>query len=232
MTVVLALVCADGVVMGADTQITENDRGMSYQAQKLHPLGTHGAWGGSGARAVLVELATIFDESAGAILEAEDVGRALQERTVPVLRHHYENFLPEVPGEKTTGTPSAYVLAAGWTADAPWIVEINPNGLATRYDDIGFHAVGSGAAMAHQASTLLQHLEMRDRPVEVGVVVAVRVLDALRRTSPSVGLEIDVRAITADGAHSLDDDELQQAHEDARRWVDAERRAVEEVFGP
>ena len=48
MTVVLALRCADGLVLAADSQITEPDRGLSYPAQKLHGLGRRAAWAGSG----------------------------------------------------------------------------------------------------------------------------------------------------------------------------------------
>ncbi len=33
MTVVVSVVCSDGVVIGADTQITDSDRGMSYPGQ-------------------------------------------------------------------------------------------------------------------------------------------------------------------------------------------------------
>lgn len=39
MTVVLATVCEDGVVIGSDSQITDKGRGMTYPAEKLHPLG-------------------------------------------------------------------------------------------------------------------------------------------------------------------------------------------------
>jgi proteasome beta subunit len=54
MTVVLAVVCEDGIVIGSDTQITDSDRGLSCPGQKLHRMGSHAAWGGSGGRAVLV----------------------------------------------------------------------------------------------------------------------------------------------------------------------------------
>ena len=184
MTVVLAMRCEDGLVLATDSQITDTGRGMSYPAQKLHSLGDHAAWGGSGARGVLTELEEGFEKSSGVILDAPDVDRALQEFVVPVLRHHYENFIEHVPGEKTAGTPSAYVLAVGYAKDAPFIIEINPNGMVSRYDDIGFHAVGSGDPMAQQACALLAHFRMTERSVEHGVVAAVRVLDALRTTSP------------------------------------------------
>ena len=54
MTVVLALRCADGIVMASDSQITDGGRGLTYPAQKLHPLGKHAAWGGSGSRAAFL----------------------------------------------------------------------------------------------------------------------------------------------------------------------------------
>jgi proteasome beta subunit len=230
MTVVLSVVCEDGVVIGADTQVTDSDRGMSYPGQKLHEMGSHAAWGGSGARSVLGELEKIFAESADAICGSDDIGRALQERTLPVLRHHYENFIPEVPGEQMKGSPSAYVLAAGWAESGPWILEINPSGMASHYEDIGFHAVGSGAPMAQQAGALLSHFDMVERSVRHGVVGLVRVLDALRQTNPSVGLEIDICRITSNGARHLDDDEIAEVRADVARWRDLERKALDDLF--
>ena len=162
MTVVLALRCADGLVMGADTQITESNRGMTYPADKLHLLGEHAAWGGSGARSVLTDVEKIFDADAGAILEATDVGRAMQQRVMPVMQYHYEHFIEQVPGEDVPGTPSTYLLVAGYAGDEPWITEINPHAMLGRYEDIGFHAIGSGAAMAQQAGALLAHFRMTE----------------------------------------------------------------------
>jgi len=80
VTVVLAIRCADGLVLAADSQITDADRGLSYPARKLHHLGDHAAWGGSGARAVLTELEGMFDANPTPIVEAVDVGHALQDR--------------------------------------------------------------------------------------------------------------------------------------------------------
>lgn len=230
MTVVLAVVCRDGVVIGADSQVTDSDRGLSYPGQKLHDLGPHAAWGGSGARSVLGELEKLFRAEAEVICGADDIGRALQERTLPVLRHHYEHFIAEVPGEAMKGGPSAYVLAAGWGSDGPWMVEVTPNGLASRYEDIGFHAIGSGAPMAQQAGALLTHFDMAERSVKHGVVGLVRVLDALRVTNPSVGLEIDVAAITADGAHHLTEREIEKARKDVARWRAMEQKALDRLF--
>ena len=231
MTVVLAVVCSDGVVIAADSQITDSGRGMSYPAQKLHPLGETAAWGGSGARSVLTDVERRFDEAAGSILESDDIGRAIQEQMLPVLRYHYDHFIPDIPGEATTGTPSAYLLAAGYDDGSPWIVEINPNGMVSRYEDIGFHAIGSGAPMAQQAGALLSHMYISERGTEYGVIAIVRVLDALSVTSPSVGAPFDVCRITSDGAHHLDEDEIEEAHGHVRRWEDLEQKALDDLFG-
>lgn len=231
MTVVLSVVCADGVVIASDSQITESDRGMSYPAQKLHPLGGCAAWGGSGARGVLHDLESAFAEAAESVLQATDIGKALQELTLPVFKRHYANYIEDVPGEGSGGGISAYVLAAGYSQGEKWIVEINPNGLVGHYADIGFHAIGSGAPMAQQAGALLSHFRMTERSVDHGVVAAVRVLDALAVTSPSVGGPIDVARIVEEGAHHLSDDEVAQAREDSARWADLEQKALDQLFG-
>lgn len=230
MTVVLAVVCSDGVVIAADSQITDSGRGMSYPAQKLHPLGDNAAWGGSGARSVLTDVERRFEDAAGAILESEDVGRAIQEQMLPVLRYHYDHFIEDVPGETTSGTPSAYLLAAGYDNERPWIVEINPNGMVSRYEDIGFHAIGSGAPMAQQAGALLSHMYISQRDTAYGVVAIVRVLDALSITAPSVGAPFDVCRITAEGAHHLDEEEIKQAYDHVRRWTELEQKALDDLF--
>jgi proteasome beta subunit len=230
VTVVLAVKCADGLVMASDSQVTDSARGMSYPAQKLHELGDHAAWGGSGARSVLGDLEKIFDESAAAILESEDVGRELQERVLPVLKHHYEHFIEEIPGEETAGTPSAYVLAAGYARDEPFIVEINPNAMVSRYEDVGFHAIGSGAPMAQQAGALLAHFQVSERSVDYGVLVAVRVIDALAVTSPSVGAEVDVARIGPDGATHLSEREVQKVRKQVERWTDQEQELLDGLF--
>ena len=230
MTVVLSVVCSDGLVIAADTQVTDTGRGVSYPARKLHALGDRAAWGGSGARAVLRDFERVFGESAAVILESEDIGHALQERVLPVLRYHYEHFIEDVPGEQSDGTPSAWLLAAGYADDGPWIIELNPNGMVSHHEDIGFHAIGAGAPMAQQASTLLAHFQMSERSVDHGVVVVVRVLDALSQTSPSVGGRLDVCRITADGARHLDDGEIDDVRGHVAQWAELEKRALDKLF--
>ncbi len=230
MTVVLATVCRDGVVLGSDSQITDKGRGMTYPAEKLHPLGELAAWGGSGARSVLADVERCFNDHSAEILESPEIGRALQKQVLPILRHHYETFIPNVPGDEGGGTPSAYVMAAGWRDGEPWIVEITPSGMIGHYADIGFHAIGSGAPMAQQAGTLMSHFHFAERSLRFGCAAVLRVLQALDLTSASVGKPFSLCRIDADGANHLSNDEIAQVGDDVRRWEDAEQAAIAEIF--
>ena len=230
MTVVLALRCANGVVLASDSQITDPGRGLTYPAQKLHTLGQHAAWGGSGSRAVLYDLEQIFTDEPDSILEAKNVGHALQARILPVLKHHYENFIPNVPGKETGGTPATYVLAAGYIGDEPFIIDIDPNGLIGHYEETGFQAVGSGAAMAQQAHALLSHFRMSERDVEYGVLAALRVLDALDASSSSVGGPMDICRISPDGATHLSEEDVETVRQQVNRWIEREHEALDTLF--
>ncbi|WP_106849611.1 proteasome protein [Blastococcus sp. Marseille-P5729] len=229
MTVVLALKCSDGIVLASDTQITESGRGMSYPAPKLHPFAEAGAWGGSGSRAVLMEVEDEFEQSAPAMLVEKNISRAIQERVLPLMRHHYDCFIEDVPGEKPGGSPATYVMVAGYSDGEPFIVEINPHGLIGRYEEIGFHAIGSGAPMAQQAESLLAHFNMDARDVDHGVLVAVRVIEALKLTSPSVGGPTNVYRITEDGAEELSEEALEEVRDRIDQWVKLEREALDKL---
>lgn len=230
MTVVLALRCANGLVLASDSQITDPGRGLTYPAQKLHSLGQRAAWGGSGSRAVLYDIEQVFTDEPDSILEAKNLGHALQARIVPILKHHYENFIGDVPGQESGGTPATYVLAAGYVGDKPFIIDVDPNGLIGHHEETGFQAVGSGAAMAQQAHALLSHFRMSERDVEYGVLAALRVLDALDASSSSVGGPMDICRLTPEGAKHFTEDEVDDVRRQVSRWVEREHEALDTLF--
>ena len=230
MTVVLALRCADGIVLASDSQITDPGRGVSYPAQKLHPLGDNAAWGGSGSRAVLYDIEQLLNAEPDAVVEAQDVGRALQARVLPIFKHHYENFIADVPETKPGATPATYVLAAGYAIGEPFIVDIDPHGLIGHHEETGFQAVGSGAPMAQQAYALLASFQTSKRGGDYGGAPALRGLDALDVSSPTVGGPMDICGITPDGAHHLRPNELDQVRGQIAKWQELEQRAVDELF--
>jgi proteasome beta subunit len=135
-----------------------------------------------------------------------------------------------VPETKPGATPATYVLAAGYAGGKPFIVDIDPHGLIGHHEETGFQAVGSGAPMAQQAHALLASFQMSKRGVDYGVVAALRVLDALDASSPTVGGPMDICRITPEGAHHLTPDEVDDVRGLVARWLQLEQRAVDELF--
>ena len=121
------------------------------------------------------------------------------------------------------------MLTAGYANGSPFIVDIDPHGLIGRYEEVGFHAVGSGAAMAQQAGALLAHFQMTERDVDHGVLAAVRVLDALRITSPSIGGPVDVYRMTPDGAEALSEKDIDRVRKRVQRWTELEGEALDRL---
>jgi 20S proteasome alpha/beta subunit len=122
------------------------------------------------------------------------------------------------------------VLAAGYSDGKPFIVDIDPHGLIGHHEETGFQAVGSGSPMAQQAYALLAHFQMTKRSVDYGVVAALRVLDALDTSSPSVGGPMDICRITPDAARHFDKEEVTSVRDRVSRWIDLEQRAIDELF--
>jgi hypothetical protein len=70
---------------------------------------------------------------------------------------------------------------------------------------------------------------MTERDVDHGVMAAVRVLDALRITSPSVGGPVDIYRLTPDEATALSEDDIEKVRERVRRWAELESEALDRL---
>jgi hypothetical protein len=62
------------------------------------------------------------------------------------------------------------------------------------------------------------------------MVAAIRVLDALDASSPSVGGPMDLCRITPDGAQHLSADEVEDVRRQRDRWIDLEHDALDRLF--
>ncbi len=83
--------------------------------------------------------------------------------------------------------------------------------------------------MAQQAAALLAHFSMPDRDVDHGVLAAVRVLDTLKITSPSVGGPVDVFRITPDGAVQLAEKDIAKVRTRVERWTALENDVLDQL---
>jgi proteasome beta subunit len=165
-----------------------------------------------------------LDASAG-------VGQEIVARVRGVLQAHYTNYV-HVPGT-AANPPLTSLLACGYADSGdPWIVEVSEYCQYTRYDDTGFHAIGSGAGFAQLGNALLAHYKVTERPLTWGQVVAWRVVDAAIRTSAvGVGPPIQMWTVTpASGVRRVPDDEMTTIEQAVGGWEEEERVALERTL--
>jgi hypothetical protein len=55
------------------------------------------------------------------------------------------HFIKHVAGQESGGAPATYVLTSGFGDSGAWIIEIDPGGMVTHHEEVGFHVIGSGA---------------------------------------------------------------------------------------
>lgn len=87
-----------------------------------------------------------------------------------------------------------------------------------------------GLVMAADTQITESDRAMTERSVDYGVVAALRVLEALSYTSPSVGGPFTLVRITSDGAHALEDGEIEGARRHVERWRELEQDALDRLF--
>jgi len=149
MTLVIAIRCTNGVVIGADSASSDSETGTRQPVEKLTKVGDHPiVYGGSGDAGLLQKI----DDNLAALSQWSDLNgmcRHIQSLVVPQLRNATENFVayPQVPFNMP---PTAILLFGGVLDGEPWILEIERNGGDTFYDDrLGnFAAIGSGKVLA------------------------------------------------------------------------------------
>lgn len=229
MTVVLAVRCADGVVLGSDSQGTDTSGGNIAVAtrstvQKLFPLGTHVAWGATGGAGIIQRFAHFCTT-----VDQEQLDCPIEE-----LRGTLAGFQRQlqrgVQGEIIQGfygqeVPALGVLFAGFTAGRPWILEVTAGGEDTEYPD--YYAVGSGGVFARQAMTSVAHYDLPNRNLAEAQVIVWRALDACIEASAwGLGRPIWLYSVTADGANSLPENEWRAVGDSVNAWKEAERESL------
>lgn len=233
----MALRCADGVLMASDSQGTEGYGSpftqVSLEVQKIFPLTSRAVWGAAGQGQVMRDLQKESSVSSDVLESSPDIRESMLSIVRPIFKRHYDAYLQPPPGI-ASNPPASTVLSCGLHEDgSPWILEIEYNCQCSFYEELGFHAIGSGAPFAQLANGLLSHFEVRDRPLEHGKVVAYRVMDiAINTSAYGIGPPIKMWTVDKEGVHELSDDELAAVRTGVGLWQSLEVETLDQVFSP
>jgi len=227
MTLIVALQCADGVILASDSQSTESTGNVRSAVQKVFPLTDHAVWGASGSGQVIAEIRERLTNIANGA--PGTMGQCIVNGIKPILDRHYKNFI-NVPNQPPS-SPATSVLACGVWEEAPWIVEVDAHCQYSQYESKGYHAIGSGAEPAQYAIAVLSHFQTKDNSLEYGKMVAYRVMDTVIQTSAyHVGPPIQMWTVNQSGVHQLIDEELAQLQDAVATWKAVERDTLEAVL--
>ena len=229
MTLILAVRCAEGVVLASDSQATDVSGGnlvfsTRKTVQKLNVLSNHIAWGATGNEGLSQRLA----------FEYLSIDPALLDQPVELVRGTLAGVQRTLQrtamGEVTQGVSGAQIptiapLFAGYTDGRPWILEITASGEDTLYED--FYAVGSGGPFAQAAMVSVAHYDVRNRNLDEAQAIVWRAIDGCIQTSAfGLGHPISICTVTAEGCRLLSADDVRGVEDSVNAWKAAELDAL------
>ena len=249
MTVAIGLVCADGVVVAADSMSTSPDHTAILTGRKVNALSTIPAvWTASGSVYVIEEvraaLADLDSKAAGEPVLLEpfttpkpDQVRGNLKRTIqPAQKECYQsamgvNMIPQ-PGGGAVHPFATDFLVLGYANGEPYFLELAHDGQLNWHTKEGFYAVGSGGAFATVARGLMAHyLEGSELPVEQGLWAAYRTIETTCSVSSGfVGGPVQLAVVDDNGPRVLEAAEVDQVKSAVAAWKQQERDVLREAF--
>ena len=243
MTVVIGMVCSDGVLIATDSQATSGR--VAQPMTKARTIrGAATVWSSAGALYVMEEVeAVLADKVENHLLNegsnkwkrmfSEPDLRAIRTEFADIVRQTmlscYQAALPGVippgvlaPGQHLFATD---FLFSGMGGDAKFLLEIASDGQLNWHTDKGFIAIGSGSEFATVAMELMKpYMEEGPLDLELGQIVAYRTIDTT--CDVSAGLvrgPVQMAIADANGSRVLNRQELYDIEESVQRWKASER---------
>lgn len=148
-TLVLAMACDDGVVIGADSANSDVDSGIKLTTEKIKQIKNSPIlYGGSGDVGLLQKI----QDGLGSWTPPLSMKRIRQELKKIIVPELHESAMLHAPYPALgfNAPPVAIMLFAGVCNRIPWILEIEKDGRDTFYGkEMGnFAAIGSGKPLA------------------------------------------------------------------------------------
>lgn len=226
MTLILAIGCEDGVVIGADSAASDAESSTQQLVPKIKQIGDQPIlYGGSGDAGLLQKV----DESLCTINlknNLKNTRRELKKCILPELQESAREHVhyPQPPFHQP---PIAILLFVGVLENKPWIIEVERDNRDTFFGkDFGyFCAIGSGKPLAQALFRPHLHTE---RNLQLGKIFAYRVLDdAINLSAAHLDHPIHIHIIDLNGnVNELEKDELTELSVASELWRELERETV------
>lgn len=241
MTLVLALACADGVILASDSQSTIGTTGQSLKgvSDKLYCTWSNVAWGGSGDIGVMQRV----DHALRAKFPQPDLftkKNAHEIRTMisPVVGEAVREIFGGILQLSGQSAPVTAYLFAGSATDRSFIVEIGIDLHDQDHIATGYSAIGSGDIFPYFALVGLRHFNVRNHDLSGASLIAYRIVeDACNAAASGLGLPVqmvEVKKPAGGGevrSRALSNDELQMLSDKVTEWKELESETLRNYVG-
>lgn len=232
MTLIVAIGCSDGIVMGADSATTDTTSGTKQASIKIEQLkGLPILCGGSGDVGLLQNIRESL-EVLKIAPKFKNTRQAIKRLVVPELVEARDLHVPlQLQGFNIP--PTASLLMGCVQNNLPFILEIEMDGRDTVYDkNLGlFAAIGSGKSLAQ--AIFRPHLNT-ERDLNLGKIFAYRILDdAIELAASGLARPIHLYTLDLKGhIEKIENGELKKLGEDCELWRQLERDALGTFLAP
>ena len=220
-TVIIALRFSDGIIMAADSQVSDLAAGVRWATEKLERIGQWplviGFSGSAGmAKAARADISA-FGWRQTTFKKIALVHKAVEDK----VKRHYakvrEAHTPDSPIKLFLGEVSLWGLASFWTDEGPVILELEAHGGTDTH--LFFHAVGSGANTAYAVWRTIGGRALAGLDEGRALHVALRILDTSVSVEQSgVSDPFQIFVITASGARRVSASQVNALVETMDEW--------------
>lgn len=234
MTLIIAIGCNNGIVMGSDSASSDPITGTKQPVKKIQQMGNNPImFGGAGDVGLIQKIVEeLNDLKLSRSPKFKLSRRLIQEACLPDMRDARDNHI----SHSATGydvPPTAILLFGCIHNKSPYILEIEADGRDTVYDqNLGsFQAIGSGKALAQ--AIMRPHLHT-ERDLSLGKILAYRILeDSIELSATGLAKPIHLYTMTLQGIFTqLENPELRRLENQCEFWRGIEREALERAIAP
>jgi proteasome beta subunit len=238
MTLILALDCADGLILASDGQATIGTTGQPLKGpiDKIFCPWQNVAWGSSGHVGVAQHVAHVLGESCptpDAFMN--DTAWDIRRKLVQVVLTALTTYLPGYP---TPDLQTGFLFVARGT-DRRCILEIPASLVHEDHIDRGYSAIGSGDIFPYFALAGLSHFKVRAYTLHGAKLVAYRVMDdAINVAAQWIGPPIQMIELAdpqTPGSpvetRKLSDDDIKILRDKVAEWKEVESETLAQVVG-
>lgn len=234
MTLIVALACTDGVVLGSDGQATTFSSGgpVKRSLSKIKKLGNNKLWAASGSvgmiQKILGALNSVPEEIAAAPLSESQLAQTILE-TVHKIRALELNRHRILYGQGRDKEADIADLLIVEYSQVSKIWHINPDCKDEFLEEFGYGCSGVGDIFAH---TLLKNYKVKGYSTEEGALIAYRTIrEAIDVGAFGLGEPIDIWIIDKDGIKQKVEKEMMGLRDSYAAWIEAETETFKRFFG-